>query len=89
MVSLLLNEKETVKMLGISRSTLRNLRLKNAGPAFVVIGRRRLFRPNDIATFIEEHRVLPYLARTSADTGTCDGDLPQPATQPSATTAAQ
>jgi predicted DNA-binding transcriptional regulator AlpA len=49
----LLSEKETAEKLGISLTTLRRLRYADEGPAFTKIGKRILYRPDEIDKYIE------------------------------------
>lgn len=53
----LLNEREVSGQTGFSLSWLRQARIKGNGPAFVKIGSRVFYRPDDIAAFIERHIV--------------------------------
>jgi predicted DNA-binding transcriptional regulator AlpA len=49
----LLNESEVSELLGVSVHAVRTWRLQKKPPQFLKIGRRVLYRPQDINNFIE------------------------------------
>ena len=57
--SAVVDEKQAAILLGIAPSTLRNLRSQMRGPKFIRIGRRIVYRPDDIQVFLEAHVVNP------------------------------
>lgn len=52
----LLSTDRVASMLGLSTSYLNKLRLTGEGPTFIKAGRRVLYRPEDIAKWIEANR---------------------------------
>ena len=58
-----LDEIQVAAMTGLSRRTLQNWRFLKKGPAFFKVGRRVLYAPEDIAEFIERHRVRTTTVR--------------------------
>ena len=54
--SLVLNAVDAAKQLGLSTSTLAKMRLYGNGPAYIKLGRRVLYRPEDIQNWISENR---------------------------------
>ena len=54
----ILNEKEVAEMLGISLSKLRADRQHSRGIPFVKIGKRVLYRFDDIEGFLEDNKIL-------------------------------
>jgi hypothetical protein len=57
--------RDAARMLGLSESTLAKLRLSGNGPAYCKLGRRVLYRPQDLSLWLEEHR-----RRSTSDIGT-------------------
>ena len=53
----LLTPAETAKVLRISVRTLERYRNEGVGPRYVKVGRRVLYRENDIADWLEAHAV--------------------------------
>jgi predicted DNA-binding transcriptional regulator AlpA len=54
----LMTEREFGDFFGqTSLRTLRRWRQEGTGPAYVKVGRRVMYRPSDIQTWIEEHTV--------------------------------
>lgn len=43
------------RILGLSASTLAKMRLTGRGPYYCKLGRRVLYRPNDLAEWLEGH----------------------------------
>lgn len=59
----LLNTKEAAKYLGVAPQTLMNWRfLGHKGPAFICIGRRRLYQTKDLDNYIKNNRIEPEAA---------------------------
>ena len=54
--SLVLNATETARQLSLSTSTLAKMRLYGTGPAYIKLGRRVLYRVEDIQVWIAENR---------------------------------
>jgi predicted site-specific integrase-resolvase len=54
-----LREKETAKTLGVAVQTLRNWRHLRKGPPYIKLGRAIRYRDEDLAAFLEKHRVTP------------------------------
>ena len=48
---------ETAEVLHTSPRTLERRRLDGTGPKFVKLGRRVLYRPEDVDTYVSEHTV--------------------------------
>ena len=48
---------ETAEVLRTSPRTLERRRLDGTGPKFVKLGRRVLYRPEDVDTYVSEHTV--------------------------------
>jgi hypothetical protein len=56
----LLDTKQAAKYLGVAEQTMCNWRfLGHKGPAYICIGRRRLYRDEDLDVFIEKNRIEP------------------------------
>ena len=56
----LLNEKEVIELLSVSKHTLRNWRQSGRGPAYVKVGERSIrYREDVIQKFIEDGEVSP------------------------------
>ena len=54
--SLVLNATETARQLSLSTSTLAKMRLYGTGPAYIKLGRRVLYRVEDIQVWIADNR---------------------------------
>lgn len=52
----LLNSSLAADWLGLSASTLAKLRLTGKGPAYLKLGRRVVYRTDDLEAWIEAHR---------------------------------
>jgi hypothetical protein len=46
---------EAARVLGLSPSTLAKLRLRGSGPIYCKLGRRVLYRPDDLSAWLAEH----------------------------------
>jgi DNA-binding transcriptional MerR regulator len=55
----LIPESEAAEMLGIAAATLRNWRSQRRGPAWVRVGRRRLYDVRDLEQYLVAGRVDP------------------------------
>ena len=55
----LLNTKSAAEILGISVVLLERMRVQGRGPAFVALGRRRLYRPEDLDSWLCSNRTDP------------------------------
>lgn len=53
----LLDAQEAADWTGLSMSTLAKLRLSGKGPAYVKLGRRVAYRPEDLDAWINANRV--------------------------------
>jgi len=51
-----LGAREAAEVLGLSQSTLAKLRLTGSGPTYCKLGRRVVYRPEDLSTWIADHR---------------------------------
>jgi predicted DNA-binding transcriptional regulator AlpA len=51
-----LDAKQASERLGLSMSTLAKLRLSGEGPAYAKLGRRVVYRPADLAAWVEANR---------------------------------
>lgn len=58
-----LNDVEAAKFLNISVSCLRNWRCQRKGPPYVKIGKRVLYRVEDLNSFLAHHRIEPEAVR--------------------------
>lgn len=47
---------DAARILGLSQSTLAKLRLSGNGPAYCKLGRRVVYRPDDLAEWLAEKR---------------------------------
>jgi hypothetical protein len=56
---LVIDEDAAAGLLGVSPRTLQRWRQEGEGPAFVRIGKRRMYRPGDLEAFVEAGRVQP------------------------------
>jgi predicted site-specific integrase-resolvase len=54
MLKPLLNEDRAAEILGVSVRTLQRQRVRGDGPRYVKIGKRVLYREEDLAAFIED-----------------------------------
>lgn len=52
----LLDTNETADVLGLAPQTLMIMRLRGRGPRYVKLGRRVLYDPADIATWVESNK---------------------------------
>lgn len=59
----LCDEREAAKIISCSVALLRKWRLFREGPAYVKIGRLVRYRQEDLAAFLESHRVVAEGAR--------------------------
>ncbi len=50
------NASEAAKLLGLSTSTLAKMRLYGGGPAYSKLGRRVVYRPEDLESWITANR---------------------------------
>lgn len=50
---LVVDEDAAAALLGLSPRTLQRWRVESRGPAFVRVGKRRMYRPSDLARFVE------------------------------------
>ena len=48
--------KDAARVVGLSQSTLAKLRLSGDGPPYCKLGRRVLYRPQDLETWLTQHR---------------------------------
>lgn len=57
----LMTTKEVAKFLGVSEWQLRYWRMRNRGPAFTKLGRKRCVRylPSDVIAFVRNNRMKP------------------------------
>jgi len=61
----LLSEQETASALGVSVPTLRRWRQLRIGPAYVKLGRRVVYCPNDLLNHVKSQRVEPARRSTA------------------------
>jgi predicted DNA-binding transcriptional regulator AlpA len=64
-----LNAREAARFLGLAPSTLAKLRLSGTGPVYCKLGRRVIYRQQDLASWLE--------SRVARDTSDADARLPQ------------
>jgi predicted DNA-binding transcriptional regulator AlpA len=64
-----LTAREAAKILGLSASTLAKLRLGGTGPVYCKLGRRVVYRSEDLAEWLE--------SRLARDTSDADARLPK------------
>lgn len=64
----LLNAATAAQWCALSVSTLAKMRLSGRGPAYVKLGRRVAYRPEDLSAWISEHR---HRSTSEYDTKTC------------------
>lgn len=55
----LYDERQAAKMICCSVALLRKYRLLGGGPAYIKVGRLVRYRQDDLATFLDSHRVVP------------------------------
>lgn len=53
--SLVLDEKKTAHALDMSPRTLQRWRLEGRGPAFVKLGKKVVYRREDLVAYLEDH----------------------------------
>jgi len=66
-IRLVLNAPETAQRLGLSVSTLAKMRLYGTGPVYSKLGRRVVYRPEDLERWVEVNRFTStseYLEKT-------------------------
>ena len=51
-----LSADQAAELLGLAKSTLSKMRLSGGGPAFIKMGRRVAYRPDDIEAWLKSHR---------------------------------
>jgi hypothetical protein len=51
------NQKQAARYLGMSTSFLKQKRLDGAGPAYCRVGKRVIYRQEDLDNFLQKHRV--------------------------------
>ena len=56
LIPIVLNAARVAERLGLSVSTLAKLRLSGAGPAYVKLGRRVVYRPSDVDEWVAANR---------------------------------
>ncbi|WP_415714468.1 helix-turn-helix transcriptional regulator [Roseibium sp.] len=49
--------EQVAEQLGLATSTLAKMRLSGAGPSYLKLGRRVVYRPEDIDSWLQENRV--------------------------------
>ena len=54
-----LDETAAAAYLGVARATLRNWRSRGTGPAYLRLGRRRLYARTDLDKYLQAHRIDP------------------------------
>jgi predicted DNA-binding transcriptional regulator AlpA len=57
-ISSVLDTIQAASQVGLSVSTLAKLRSRGDGPAYCKLGRRVVYRPEDLAAWLDEHRRL-------------------------------
>ena len=55
----LLSTRSAAEILGISVVLMERMRTQGQGPPFIALGRRRLYRPEDLEAWLEVHRIDP------------------------------
>ena len=58
-----LNEVEAAAILGVHPRTLANWRSQRRGPKYIAVGRRRVYRVEDILNYMSAHAVDPETQR--------------------------
>ena len=61
-----LDATQAASLVGLSVSTLAKLRLSGNGPTYCKLGRRIVYRPEDLAAWLEQNR-----RRSTSDSGEC------------------
>jgi predicted DNA-binding transcriptional regulator AlpA len=61
-----LDATQAASFVGLSVSTLAKLRLSGNGPIYCKLGRRIVYRPEDLAAWLEQN-----LRRSTSDSGEC------------------
>lgn len=64
----LLDAHQLTTMLGVSRRTLESIIEKQEGPAFILIGRQRRWRPSDVDAWFESRLAQRTVRPNAADT---------------------
>lgn len=64
----LLDAHQLTSMLGVSRRTLETIIEKQEGPAFIMIGRQRRWRPSDVDAWYESRLVQCATGVSAVDT---------------------
>ena len=62
----LVDTRRAASLLGLDHATLQNWRCRGEGPPFIRLGRAIRYRPDDLETWIESHRVAPGEAGNTA-----------------------
>jgi predicted DNA-binding transcriptional regulator AlpA len=65
-IPIVLNADQVAARLGLSISTLAKMRLSGEGPTYSKLGRRVVYRPEDIETWIASNRY-----RSTSEYGSC------------------
>jgi hypothetical protein len=55
-ISVVVPASDAARMLNLSESTLAKLRLSGKGPVYCKLGRRVVYRPEDLAAWLESNR---------------------------------
>jgi hypothetical protein len=58
----MLNEQQAAQYLGLKLGSLRSGRCRKRGPAYIKLGRRVLYRMDDLRTYVDARRVDPTAA---------------------------
>lgn len=58
----MLSEIEAAEYLGLKIGSLRTARCRDRGPAYIKLGRRILYRPDDLRAYVEARRIVPQAA---------------------------
>jgi hypothetical protein len=69
-----LNAEDAAEVLGLAKSTLAKLRLTGDGPVYCKLGRRVVYRRQDLETWLD--------SRAAYDTSDADSRLPKSLTKP-------
>lgn len=62
------NEKRVSEILGVAVATLRQWRIRGTGPDYVKLGRRVLYRMEDVSRWIDER--VCHVSRSAPDAAT-------------------
>lgn len=65
-IPVVLPASAAARALNLSESTLAKLRLSGKGPAYCKLGRRIVYRPDDLAAWLNQNR-----RRSTSDSGEC------------------